>query len=73
MLTDAHYCLVPTNLFTHREFAFTLAGDIYLRYNSFNGPEDWKKETCRLNPVRFEVGPVYTARVCDSAYTIEQR
>lgn len=53
----------PTKLFTHREFAFTLQGDVYLRYNSFNNADDLKREVCRLNPTRFEVGPVYSARV----------
>ena len=55
--------VAPAKLFTHREFAFTLAGDIYIRYNSFNTAEDFKKEVCRLNPSRFEIGPQYTARV----------
>ena len=54
----------PTRLFTHREFAFTLAGDVYLRYNSFNTAEELKKQVCNLNPTRFEIGPVYSARVC---------
>ena len=54
----------PTRLFTHREFAFTLQGDVYLRYNSFNTADDLKKKICQLNPTRFEIGPVYTARVC---------
>lgn len=53
----------PTRLFTHREFAFTLQGDVYLRYNSFNSAEELKKQVCALNPTRFEIGPVYTARV----------
>ena|ERR1700683_944166 len=53
----------PTKLFTHREFAFTLAGDVYLRYNSFNSAEELKKQVCTLNPTRFEIGPVYSARV----------
>lgn len=53
----------PTKLFTHREFAFTLAGDVYLRYNSFNSAEELKKQVCALNPTRFEIGPVYSARV----------
>jgi hypothetical protein len=54
----------PTRLFTHREFSFTLQGDVYLRYNSFNSAEDLKKQVCSLNPTRFEIGPVYSVRVC---------
>jgi DNA primase small subunit len=55
----------PTQLFTHREFSFTLEGDVYLRYNSFNNAEDLKKQVCSLNPTRFEIGPVYSVRVSD--------
>lgn len=55
----------PTRLFTQREWAFTLPGDVYLRYNSFSTPEDLKKQVCQLNPTRFEIGPVYSARVSD--------
>ena len=53
----------PTKLFTHREFAFTLQGDVYLRYNSFANAEELKKQVCSYNPTRFEIGPVYSARV----------
>lgn len=53
----------PTRHWTHREFAFTLQNDAYLRYNSFSNAEDLKKEVLRLNPSRFEIGPVYSARV----------
>ncbi|TCD64098.1 hypothetical protein EIP91_004540 [Steccherinum ochraceum] len=55
----------PTRLFTHREFAFTLPGDVYLRYNSFNNADELKKQVCNLNPTRFEIGPVYSARPKD--------
>ncbi|CAL1699090.1 unnamed protein product [Somion occarium] len=55
----------PTRLFTHRELAFTLKGDVYLRYNSFNTAEEMKKQVCTLNPTRFEIGPVYSARPRD--------
>ncbi|KAI0941984.1 hypothetical protein AcW1_009677 [Taiwanofungus camphoratus] len=55
----------PTKLFTHREFAFTLQGDVYLRYNSFASAEELKKQVCTLNPTRFEIGPVYSARPRD--------
>lgn len=54
---------VPTRLFTNREFAFTLQGDIYLRYHSFASAEELKKQVLQLNPSRFEIGAVYNARV----------
>jgi DNA primase small subunit len=54
---------VSTKLFTHREFAFTLAGDVYVRYNSFQTIDEFKKEVLRLTPSRFEIGPQYSARV----------
>ncbi|KAF8492514.1 prim-pol domain-containing protein [Gautieria morchelliformis] len=52
---------VPSKMFTHREFAFTLPGDVYLRYNSFTSADDLKKQVVKLNPSRFEIGAVYTA------------
>ncbi|KAI0367395.1 prim-pol domain-containing protein [Pilatotrama ljubarskyi] len=69
----------PTKLFTHREFAFTLQGDVYLRYNSFANADELKKQVCSLNPTRFEIGPVYSARPRDkktvrpSAFTPQLR
>lgn len=56
---------VPTRNFTHREFAFTLQNDVYIRYNSFSDWSSLKKEVVRLNPARFEIGPVYTAKPKD--------
>lgn len=62
----------PTKLFTNREFAFTLPGDVYLRYNSFTTADELKKQVCNLNPTRFEIGPVYSARVrLDNLSTVE--
>jgi DNA primase small subunit len=54
---------VPTRQFTHREFAFTLQNDAYLRYQSFHSHEELRKEVLRLNPSRFEIGPMYSGRV----------
>jgi DNA primase small subunit len=53
----------PARLFVNREFAFTLQGDVYLRYNSFANADELKKQVCALNPTRFEIGPMYSARV----------
>ncbi|KAG8736472.1 hypothetical protein FRC10_009298 [Ceratobasidium sp. 414] len=55
----------PSRLITNREFALTLQGDIYLRYNSFANAEEMKREICRYNPTRFEVGAIYSARPRD--------
>ncbi len=51
---------VPNNDFAHREFAFTLSNDAYLRYQSFPTADTLRKDVLRLMPSRFEIGPVYT-------------
>lgn len=56
---------VPNRQWTHREIAFTLQNDAYLRYNSFSNADDFKKECLRLNPARFEIGPIYSGRPKD--------
>ncbi|CAK7208704.1 p48 polypeptide of DNA primase [Sporothrix curviconia] len=50
----------PTNDFAHREFAFTLQNDAYLRYQAFPTSDLLRKDVLRLMPSRFEIGPVYT-------------
>lgn len=64
LYTWLNHDAVTTRNFTNREFAFTLQNDAYLRYQSFASWDEWKKEVCRLNPSRFEIGPVYSAKVC---------
>jgi DNA primase small subunit len=54
--------------FGNREFAFTVltpAGDTYLRYMSYTTHDLLKKDILRLNPSRFEIGPVYTSNPRD--------
>ncbi|KAI0123706.1 eukaryotic and archaeal DNA primase small subunit [Xylariales sp. AK1849] len=55
----------PTNDFAHREFAFTLQNDAYLRYQSFPSSDLLRKDVLRLLPSRFEIGPVYTTNPRD--------
>ncbi|KAH0538526.1 hypothetical protein FGG08_004913 [Glutinoglossum americanum] len=55
----------PTNDFGHREFAFTLQNDAYLRYQAFPTADLLRKEILRLNPSRFEIGPVYNTNPRD--------
>ncbi|KAI0007866.1 prim-pol domain-containing protein [Xylariaceae sp. FL0662B] len=55
----------PTNDFAHREFAFTLQNDAYLRYQAFPTSDLLRKDVLRLLPSRFEIGPVYTTNPRD--------
>ncbi|KAI5478617.1 DNA primase small subunit [Pseudohyphozyma bogoriensis] len=56
---------LPSKNFSNREFALTLQNDVYIRYNSFTTADELKKEIVRLNPSRFEIGPVYTQKPKD--------
>lgn len=51
----------PCPDFANREFALTLSNDAYLRYQSYPSADLLRKDILRLNPSRFEIGPVYTA------------
>jgi DNA primase small subunit len=56
---------LPSTDFGHREFAFTLQNDAYLRYQSFPTSDLLRKDVLRLMPSRFEIGPVYTTNPRD--------
>ncbi|RMZ85326.1 hypothetical protein DV737_g706, partial [Chaetothyriales sp. CBS 132003] len=51
--------------FCNREFALTLPNDAYLRYQSYPTADLLRKDMLRLNPSRFEIGPVYTTNPRD--------
>ncbi|KAF2108702.1 DNA primase small subunit [Lophiotrema nucula] len=55
----------PTNDFAHREFAFTLPNDAYLRYQSFPTADLLRKQCIQMLPSRFEIGPVYSTNPRD--------
>ncbi len=56
------FFIVDKSVFTHREFSFTLMGDIYLRYQSFENQTEFEDELCSKNPTKFDIGPVMTVR-----------
>ena len=55
----------PSPDFANREFALTLSNDAYLRYQSYTTADLLRKDILRLNPSRFEIGPVYTTNPRD--------
>ncbi|RXG60656.1 DNA primase small subunit, partial [Armadillidium vulgare] len=59
------YGNVPKNYFPHREFSFTLADDIYLRYQSFKDKEEMEKEIQKVCPYKIDVGAVFSFRPKD--------
>ncbi|KAH7064275.1 hypothetical protein BKA63DRAFT_525102 [Paraphoma chrysanthemicola] len=56
---------VPTSDFAHREFAFTLPNDAYLRYQSFPTADLLRKQCIQMLPSRFEIGPQYSTNPRD--------
>ncbi|KAJ1723332.1 p48 polypeptide of DNA primase [Coemansia erecta] len=52
----------PTNDFTHREFSFTINGDVYLRYQSFNDGAEFQRELQKLSPNKIDIGAIFTAQ-----------
>jgi DNA primase small subunit len=56
---------VPTPAFAHREFAFTLPNDAYLRYQSFPTADLLRKQCIQMLPSRFEIGPQYSTNPRD--------
>jgi DNA primase small subunit len=60
-----NHSAVPTPAFAHREFAFTLPNDAYLRYQSFPTADVLRKQCIQMLPSRFEIGPQYSTNPRD--------
>ncbi|KAI4150112.1 MAG: hypothetical protein LQ340_004258 [Diploschistes diacapsis] len=60
-----NHSMKPSNDTANREIAFTLANEAYLRYQSYPTAEALRKDVLRLNPSRFEIGPIYTTNPRD--------
>ncbi|NWH83687.1 PRI1 primase, partial [Aegithalos caudatus] len=53
---------VVKNYFQLREFSFTLRDDVYLRFQSFNSPQELERELQKINPYKIDIGAVYSHR-----------
>lgn len=57
--------VVPSADMVNREFAVFLQNQAVLRYQSYPTADLFRKEILRLNPTRFEIGPVYSTNPRD--------
>lgn len=55
----------PQPDFQNREFAFVLPNDAYIRYQSFQTADLFRKQCLQMTPVRFEIGPQYSVNPRD--------
>jgi len=51
---------VQKDFFLRREFTFVLQGDVYCRYMCFRDAEEYRAQVMSRQPVRMEIGAVYT-------------
>eukprot|EP00429_Kryptoperidinium_foliaceum_P064961 CAMPEP_0176064696 /NCGR_PEP_ID=MMETSP0120_2-20121206/32271_1 /TAXON_ID=160619 /ORGANISM="Kryptoperidinium foliaceum, Strain CCMP 1326" /LENGTH=501 /DNA_ID=CAMNT_0017398275 /DNA_START=42 /DNA_END=1545 /DNA_ORIENTATION=- len=51
---------VQKDFFLRREFTFVLQGDIFCRYLCFRDAEEWKNQIRARQPIRMEIGAVFT-------------
>jgi DNA primase small subunit len=54
--------LENSDLFERREFSFTLEHDIYVRFQSYRGEEEFKNEVMRGLPVKIDIGAIYNTQ-----------
>jgi hypothetical protein len=64
MIIICLFIAVKKKYFAHREFSFTLEGDIYSRFNSFADCEGFRKHVIAGCPLKMDFGAVYNAPVC---------
>lgn len=50
------------SIFTNREFSFTVAGDVYIRYLSYENQSEFEKDICTRNPDKIDIGAVMSVR-----------
>lgn len=52
--------VVQKDFFLRREFTFVLQGDVFCRYQCFRDAEEYKAKVMAQQPIRMEIGAVYS-------------
>jgi DNA primase small subunit len=74
-----HYGYTKPNasIFAHREFSFTIepikGEEIYLRYQAFRSAQDLQTEVLRRQPIKIDLGAVYSTSPSDRHATQTQK
>lgn len=54
-------------LFSKREISFTLFGDVYLRYQSYNSYEEFVNDLHKKLPIKIDIGAIYLQKPRDKS------
>lgn len=49
--------------FSHREFSFTLEGDVYVRYQSFESRDALEEGIRKAMPYKIDIGAIFSVKV----------
>lgn len=61
-LMSIFFIIVYPNYLEHREFSFTLEGDVYQRYQSFSNQEEFENAIKQRLPHKIDIGAVFSLR-----------
>jgi hypothetical protein len=56
--------LIVKDYFQRREFCYTMADDVFIRYQCFRDAADFAKSVQARQPYKIDIGPLMSVKVC---------